>query len=404
MGTLVFQATLGGAINLIGPNTASTVNFTLPSADGTSGQALTTNGSGTLAFTTVTSTPGGSTTQVQYNNAGVFAGSANLTFNGTTLTAANTSITTSETLSYGTANGVTYLNGSKVLTSGSALVFDGTNLGVGVTPSAWGSGSNAVQNTAGSIWRYGTDYIYLGQNYYFNGTNRIYSTTAAATEYRQGLGSHIFYTAPSGTAGNTISFTDRLTITSTGAVIAGLISASTTGQVGTTLGVGGATPSASGSGITFPATQSASSDANTLDDYEEGTWTPVYTPNAGSFTTATYQSQIGFYQKIGNTVHIQAYLYLNGFSLGTATGTLFLTGLPFTSVGSSSYQSGTVGYTYNWATNSPTRAIVYQGESRFYLVRDAQGVTDSSPEITVSNLKNGNPACILGLAISYRVA
>ena len=50
MGTLVFQATLGGAINLIGPNTASTVNFTLPSADGTSGQALSTNGSGTLAF------------------------------------------------------------------------------------------------------------------------------------------------------------------------------------------------------------------------------------------------------------------------------------------------------------------------------------------------------------------
>ncbi len=42
----------------------------------------------------------------------------------------------------------------------------------------------------------------------------------------------------------------------------------------TTIGVGAATASASGSGITFPATQSASSDANTLDDYEEGDWTP----------------------------------------------------------------------------------------------------------------------------------
>jgi hypothetical protein len=39
----------------------------------------------------------------------------------------------------------------------------------------------------------------------------------------------------------------------------------------TTVGVGGATPAASGAGITFPATQSASTDANTLDDYEEGT-------------------------------------------------------------------------------------------------------------------------------------
>ena len=53
MGQLTFQATLGGAVNLVGPNTASTTSFTLPSADGTSGQALTTNGSGTLAFSDV---------------------------------------------------------------------------------------------------------------------------------------------------------------------------------------------------------------------------------------------------------------------------------------------------------------------------------------------------------------
>ena len=59
MGQLTFQATLGGAINLAGPNTASTVTFTLPSADGSSGQALTTNGSGTLAFGTLAVAAGG---------------------------------------------------------------------------------------------------------------------------------------------------------------------------------------------------------------------------------------------------------------------------------------------------------------------------------------------------------
>jgi len=58
MGTLTFQATLGGSVNLSGPNTASTVTFTLPSADGTANQALTTNGSGTLAFGTVSLTTG----------------------------------------------------------------------------------------------------------------------------------------------------------------------------------------------------------------------------------------------------------------------------------------------------------------------------------------------------------
>ena len=50
MGQLTFQATLGGAVNLVGPNTAATTSFTLPSADGTSGQFLSTNGSGTLSF------------------------------------------------------------------------------------------------------------------------------------------------------------------------------------------------------------------------------------------------------------------------------------------------------------------------------------------------------------------
>jgi hypothetical protein len=75
----------------------------------------------------------------------------------------------------------------------------------------------------------------------------------------------------------------------------------TTPIVSTTMGVGGATPAASGSGITFPATQSASSDANTLDDYEEGTWTPVITAQTGSLTAYTSS---GIYTKVGRTVYI----------------------------------------------------------------------------------------------------
>ena len=59
MGTLTFQATLGGSVNLSGPNTASTVTFTLPSADGSANQPLTTNGSGTLAFQTLPVAGGG---------------------------------------------------------------------------------------------------------------------------------------------------------------------------------------------------------------------------------------------------------------------------------------------------------------------------------------------------------
>lgn len=57
-----------------------------------------------------------------------------------------------------------------------------------------------------------------------------------------------------------------------------------------------------GSGIEFPASQSASSDANTLDDYEEGTWTPVISDGGTSFSCST---ATGSYTKIGNQVFIQ---------------------------------------------------------------------------------------------------
>jgi len=106
-----------------------------------------------------------------------------------------------------------------------------------------------------------------------------------------------------------------------------------TGNTGTlisasTIGVGGATPSASGAGITFPATQSASSDANTLDDYEEGTWTPTILWG-GSDTGAVYTLQVGTYTKIGNVVYFQGFSQITTQS--SATGNFSVGGLPFTS-------------------------------------------------------------------------
>jgi hypothetical protein len=86
------------------------------------------------------------------------------------------------------------------------------------------------------------------------------------------------------------------------------------------------TPTTSGTGITFPATQSASSDANTLDDYEEGTFTPTV---SGSTTagTGTYTARNGSYTKIGNVVHFLIDYIL---SAHTGTGDILITGLPFT--------------------------------------------------------------------------
>jgi len=91
-------------------------------------------------------------------------------------------------------------------------------------------------------------------------------------------------------------------------------------------GVGTAVPS-SGAGIAFPATQSASSDANTLDDYEEGSFTPTIAFNSGT-TGITYSQQIGRYIKVGTLVFIQYFVSLS--SKGSSSGNLELTGFPFT--------------------------------------------------------------------------
>jgi len=82
-----FEDTTGGQyVSLKAPSTvASNATLTLPSAAGSNGQFLQTDGSGNLSFVTGVTTAGGSNTQVQYNNAGVFAGSSTMTFDGTNL-------------------------------------------------------------------------------------------------------------------------------------------------------------------------------------------------------------------------------------------------------------------------------------------------------------------------------
>ena len=90
-----------------------------------------------------------------------------------------------------------------------------------------------------------------------------------------------------------------------------------------TISVGGATPSTSGAGITFPAAQSASTDSNTLDDYEEGTFTPSVTGTWASTPT----SVAGYYTKVGRCVHVTMQ-WTGGTKGGTFNGAFG--NLPFT--------------------------------------------------------------------------
>jgi len=108
---------------------------------------------------------------------------------------------------------------------------------------------------------------------------------------------------------------------------------------GYTLALDSAVP-VSGTGITFPATQNASSDANTLDDYEEGTWTPVLA-FGGASVGVTYISgyQNGLYTKVGNIVTLTGVIYAS--SKGTSVGNATIEGIPFNSANTDGTQCAT---------------------------------------------------------------
>jgi len=87
MASLVLSGDTSGTVTLAAPAVAGTQSYTLPTAaPAANGYALTSTTGGTMSWAAAGGSPGGSTTQVQYNSSGAFAGSANMTFDGTSLT------------------------------------------------------------------------------------------------------------------------------------------------------------------------------------------------------------------------------------------------------------------------------------------------------------------------------
>lgn len=83
--------------------------------------------------------------------------------------------------------------------------------------------------------------------------------------------------------------------------------------------------------IVFPAVQVPSANANTLDDYEEGTWTPVLTFLTPGDLSVAYSVQAGKYTKVGREVFIKGSIRTSTFTHTTASGEVQITGLPFAS-------------------------------------------------------------------------
>ncbi len=109
-----------------------------------------------------------------------------------------------------------------------ARVDSAGNLGLGVTPSAWVSTWRALDiSTYTSVYGASGNTSGFSQNAYYNGTNWIYRNTNAASNYIQSGGQHEWHRAASGTAGNTISFTQAMTLNASGQLIVNDTSAGT---------------------------------------------------------------------------------------------------------------------------------------------------------------------------------
>ena len=154
-------------------------------------------------------------------------------------------------------------------------------------------------------------------------------------------------------------------------------------------------PSSTDYGIYLGVT-AASGDANLLNDYEEGEWTPTYVPANGAFG-GSYLTQRGRYTKVGRKVYVEFQLVAN-FTNNTQSGNVQIGGLPFTATAHSSggaYGSLTIAQSTRFTGAAPKAGQIYSGQTNIYIWTNlgVTGAGSDQTQLTTSNfiLSGGNP-------------
>lgn len=149
-----------------------------------------------------------------------------------------------------------------------------------------------------------------------------------------------------------------------------------------TIGTAAETVSLIGGRLKFPATQITSSDANTLDDYEEGTWTPTWKFGGGN-SGMTISISSANYTKTGNRCQIDTRIDMT--TKGSSTGQMSLGGLPFACLNS--------GYTYGggpfWLSKMVGTATIGAGTGTSTVDSFAWGANNPAL-VTDANVSNGD--------------
>ena len=169
-------------------------------------------------------------------------------------------------------------------------------------------------------------------------------------------------------------------------------------DIGGTLDVTGVTTLDSiavfSSGCTFNASETGA--ANTLDDYEEGTFTPVLT-GTSSASGVGYDQQSGIYTKVGDMVFVNIYIDLN--AKGTIVGFLKLTGLPFTNASHASPLAASMQQVIQGADYRGT-GPVYGSSAFIYLLKQKQSAATSDSQMDSDDI---NDSTIMAFSGSYKV-
>ena len=234
-----------------------------------------------------------------------------------------------------TVNGIPYASSSSALNTSSDLTWTGSALVVNGNQTLGNGTGQRFLNFNTSTGSYILGQISSANTYFVGDTVSALGTGSGYITYVYGANPTIWYNNGSETA--RIHASGGVSIGNRTDPGAGNLSVTGTGKFGTTVSVGAATPSASGAGITFPATQSASTDVNTLDDYEEGTWTPIQ--GAGLVVIGTFSSE-GNYTKIGRMVTVTG--SLAGSTSISCGPTAILTRVPFAGIAGNSTGMGSV--------------------------------------------------------------
>ena len=129
--------------------------------------------------------------------------------------------------------------------------------------------------------------------------------------------------------------------------------------------------------------------ANYLDDYEEGTWTPVYQMTGTAFSSITHDVQIGTYTKVGRLVTVNFGIRTSALTKGSASGDVTIAGLPFANNSATAVGPVVHAAQDGWITTVPNAGWA-RSDSTIYLSYIIGGTSTTYGGITINNMSTGS--------------